>query len=138
MTTILIDSGFLVAIFNKADHNHDSASRFASENTILGVVPDVVLTEVAYLLRRDGGMQAVDTFLRSFNTLNLPLECLLSTDLKRAQEIMSGYPESRLDFVDCCIMALAERMNVTQILTYDRRDFAIVRPRHCEYLELLP
>lgn len=40
--------------------------------------------------------------------------------------------------VDCCIMALAERLHVTRIATFDRRDFSIFQPRHCGYFELLP
>ncbi|MDJ1182374.1 hypothetical protein PMH09_04135 [Roseofilum sp. BLCC_M143] len=47
-----------------------------------------------------------------------------------------SYP--RLDFVDASIAAVAERINVTRILTLDRRDFTILRPRHCDYFEILP
>lgn len=32
----------------------------------------------------------------------------------------------------------AERLNVRQIITTDRRDFSLVRPRHCVAFELLP
>jgi hypothetical protein len=35
-------------------------------------------------------------------------------------------------------MALAERLNITQICAFDRRDFPIFRPTHCENLEPLP
>jgi predicted nucleic acid-binding protein len=42
------------------------------------------------------------------------------------------------DLADCCIMALSERLNITYISTLDRRDFSIFRPRHCDYLTLLP
>ena len=51
---------------------------------------------------------------------------------------MAKYADARFDFVDCCIMALVERLDITQICTFDRRDFGIFRPAHCEYLELLP
>ena len=59
-------------------------------------------------------------------------------DLQRARAIMAAYPEADLDFVDCCLMALSERLKITQICTFDRRDFSIFRPQHCDYLELLP
>ncbi|MEH1937677.1 MAG: hypothetical protein V7L14_29000 [Nostoc sp.] len=36
------------------------------------------------------------------------------------------------------IIALAERDNITRILMLDRCDFGFVRPRHCDYFELLP
>ena len=35
-------------------------------------------------------------------------------------------------------MTIAERLGVTRIATFDRRDFSIFRPRHCDYLDLLP
>jgi hypothetical protein len=35
-------------------------------------------------------------------------------------------------------MAQAERLNIARIATFDRRDFSVFRPKHCEYLELLP
>ncbi len=35
-------------------------------------------------------------------------------------------------------MASAERLSVTRIATFVRRDFSIFRPRHCDYLDLLP
>lgn len=59
-------------------------------------------------------------------------------DYLRIAEIMLAYRDAALDFVDCAIMALAERLNITHICTYDRRDFALFRPRHCDYLTLLP
>jgi hypothetical protein len=40
--------------------------------------------------------------------------------------------------VDASITAVAERLDITRILTLDQRDFRIIRPRHCDYFELLP
>lgn len=36
------------------------------------------------------------------------------------------------------IMALTERLGITQVYTFDRRDFSIFRPAHCDFLQLLP
>jgi len=49
-----------------------------------------------------------------------------------------AYADARLDFVDCCIMALTERLDIRRVATFDRRDFSIFRPNHGDYLELLP
>ncbi len=51
---------------------------------------------------------------------------------------MDNYRSAKFDFVDCCIMALTERLNIRQVCTLDRRDFPIFRPKHCPFLELLP
>ncbi|HLV37426.1 MAG TPA: hypothetical protein VKY59_20070 [Spirillospora sp.] len=36
------------------------------------------------------------------------------------------------------LYALADRLSITQVCTFDRRDFAIFRPAHSDYLKLLP
>jgi hypothetical protein len=36
------------------------------------------------------------------------------------------------------VIALCERLNEPKVATLDRRDFSVVRPRHCEALRLLP
>jgi hypothetical protein len=36
------------------------------------------------------------------------------------------------------VIALAERLNITILVTLDRRDFGIVRPTHVPRLTLLP
>jgi predicted nucleic acid-binding protein len=71
-------------------------------------------------------------------TSEAELISLTKDDAERATEIMEAYSDARFDFVDCCIMALSERLNITQVCTFDRRDFVIFRPKHCDYLELLP
>lgn len=68
----------------------------------------------------------------------MPLIPLDNVDLIRARDIMATYADNQFDFVDCCIMALAERLQVTKIYTFDRRDFSVFRPQHADYLELLP
>ncbi len=59
-------------------------------------------------------------------------------DLDRILDIVNAYADAEFDIVDCCIMAIAERLNLTRVATFNRRDFSMYRPRHCEFLELLP
>jgi hypothetical protein len=138
MPDMLADSSFIYALFNKDEKQYRAARRFATAFTGSVLVPDVVLPEVTYLFRKEGAVRAVTAFLIAFEISGMKLECLSADDLRRSREIMAAYPDARLDFVDCCIMALAERLNITQVCTFDRRDFSIFRPAHCEYLELLP
>ncbi len=51
---------------------------------------------------------------------------------------MNQYADAEFNFTDTAIMAQAERLNINRIATFDRRDFSVFRPTHCEYLELLP
>jgi uncharacterized protein len=135
---ILIDTSFLYALSDINDKYHVQAVKFARSNKKTRVIPDVVLTEVTHLLYRSIGHHAILTFLKAISLTDAQLEPVSIGDLKRIHEIMEKYADAKLDFVDCCIMALAERLNISQICTFDRRDFPIFRPTHCEHLELLP
>jgi predicted nucleic acid-binding protein len=53
-------------------------------------------------------------------------------------EILDQYADARIDFGDATIVALAERLGITRILTTDQRHFRLFRPRHCTALEILP
>lgn len=66
------------------------------------------------------------------------VEDLTIQDLRRTLELLQRYAEARIGFVDASIVATAERLRISRILTIDRRDFALVRLRHCKAFELLP
>lgn len=136
--SILIDTSYLYALYNAGDKNHASALDFALKNKTPSLVPMVILPEVAFLFERDLGHAAIERFLLKFTETATPLEPVGMNDLKRAGEITAAYQEVELDLVDCCIMALAERLNITQICPFDRRDFSLFRPKHGDYLALLP
>ena len=136
--TVIVDSSFLAALYNKSDMLHQRADEFTFERGESMLVPNVVLTEVHFLLRRAHAYESSWKFFDFFRNANASLEPILMEDLSRISEIALNYATARFDLVDCCIMALAERQCVTRIATFDSRDFSIYRPRHCDYFELLP
>jgi predicted nucleic acid-binding protein len=135
---ILIDSSFLFAIFHNRDKNHLRAVEFNAKTTNAPLVSDITLPEVSFLFVRDLGYYAIGEFLAGLVATQIPLIGLNMIDIQRAHEIMQTYPDAKFDLVDTCIMALSERLQITKICTFDRRDFSIFRPKHCDYLELLP
>ncbi|MGH8933182.1 MAG: hypothetical protein ACRDZO_21765 [Egibacteraceae bacterium] len=58
--------------------------------------------------------------------------------MSRAAELETQYESLRLGFVDASVIALCERLGETKVATLDKRDFSVVRPRHCDSLRLLP
>jgi len=90
------------------------------------------------MLQKFSGQHRVIAFLETIAHPQITLECVSKADIQRATEIMEQYHDANLDFVDCCIMAQTERLNISSVCTFDRRDFSLFRPRHCDYLELLP
>jgi hypothetical protein len=101
-------------------------------------LPTVVLPEIGYLIASRLGHRAMRQFLMELAASHTQLEPLTLVDLHRVNEILEQDRDSQLDFVDATIIAIAEREKITRILTLDRRDFTLIRPKHCDDLELLP
>jgi uncharacterized protein len=102
------------------------------------LLPQSVLTEAAYLLTSFVGNQRTARFLASLPKSKYSLIALQPEEIARTAELLAQYADAKLDFVDATVAALAERLNITHVLTIDRRDFSIIRPRHAAYFELLP
>ncbi len=52
--------------------------------------------------------------------------------------MIEQYADLGLGLVDASVVALAERLNLTTVATLNERDFRVVRPNHCEALDLVP
>jgi len=136
--TCLLDTGFLYSLLNRIERQHATVRLIADTIREPIVLPIPVITEVAYLLRRDVGVEAVAEFAELLGNTDMILEAPHAADYFRAAEIIRQYADARVDFVDAIIVAMAERLNITRVLTLDRRDFRMFRPRHCPAFELLP
>jgi predicted nucleic acid-binding protein len=94
------------------------------------------ITETTFFLQQAG----IDhRFL--FNLLrSLPVRvlCLTAPELNRTEELMSKYSDLPMDFADAALVAAAERHDIRTVLTIDRKDFSIYRPRHTKQFKLLP
>jgi uncharacterized protein len=102
------------------------------------LVPQLVITEVVYLLESRLGWRAEVQFLGDLAAGNFFVEPVLSGDWIRIAELVAQYHDLPLGTVDASVIALAERLNVSAVATLDRRHFTVVRPKHVPIFELLP
>lgn len=135
---ILIDASYLYALYNPRDKHHVAAIALAQQIEQSPLIPEIILPEITYLFERDLNYSAAVKFLAEFAETEAQLVCLTIADIQRAQAIMTMYASAEFDLADACIMALSERLQITQVCTFDRRDFSIFRPAHCTHLELMP
>ncbi len=136
--SVLLDSGFLFASLNASEAEHQATIRVLENIHDPIVLPVPAITEVAYLLARDISNEAAADFVASLAATELTLETPVQEDYLRSAEILRQYSDAKLDFVDALIVVIAERLNITRLLTLDRRDFQLIRPRHCVSFELPP
>lgn len=136
--SIIADTSFIIAHMNHRDSHHRVCLALYQNYRASILVPQSVLAEVGYFLRQAGGNRFLASFLRRLTEMKYDIIPLADADLSRTADLLDQYHDSRLDFVDASIVAVAERLSITRILTLDQRDFRLVRPRHAEYLELMP
>lgn len=135
---VLADTSFIYAVMDQSSKQHQQALNYYSNYQGSILRPALALVELVYLINRLGGASLVIKTLRSLRASQIEFIDPTLHDYDRSLDILEQYIDSRIDFVDACIMALAERLQITQIATYDRRDFGLYRPAHCEHFDLLP
>ena len=136
--TIVADSGPIFAGYDRSDPDHDRVRAILLTLREPVIAPLPVVIEVALLLQRRLGPAHEARFLRACGSREIEIEMLTDSDFSRAAEIVEQYADARVAFIDASVVAIAERLNIARVLTLDRRDFSIIRPRHCPAFELLP
>ncbi|MGH3834689.1 MAG: type II toxin-antitoxin system VapC family toxin [Pseudonocardiaceae bacterium] len=135
---ILVDTGPIVAVVNDRDDHHQECKYLLERLPGPLLIPATVATEVCLMLERRRGTYAELAFLSDVRAGRYTLIESLSADLERISELVAKYDDLPLGTVDASVIALAERLNITTVVTIDRRDFGIVRPAHVPALTLLP
>lgn len=133
----LIDTSAITAHLFAKDSHHAAAVQALSESRAQLIVAAPVLVELSWVLVQRIGYQNMIRGIQAVRE-NFEVEALVESDFIRMEAIMRQYASAELDYVDTAIMALSERLRITQVYTFDRRDFGIFRPIHCPALELLP
>ena len=136
--TVLIDTGFLYALLNQTERQHESVTNAFAQTSGPWYLPTPAITEVGYLLMKFSGPEALGLFLESLPTSSIRLVGPYKEDYPRAAQLVRQYHDAPLDMVDSILIAIAERLKITAVLTLDRRHFHLVRPRHCTAFDILP
>jgi predicted nucleic acid-binding protein len=102
------------------------------------VVPVLVITEVTYLLATRLGVEPEIRFLGDLAGGAFSIDCVPAADWLRIAELVMAYRDLPLGTVDASVIAAAERLDITEVATVDRRHFGVVRPSHTDAFTLLP
>lgn len=133
---MLLDTSGLLAAFDGNDPGHDRALHALQTATGRLLLPPLVLAELDYLLTAKRGHRIRRLALGALADGPYVLASFTGEDLRRARQIDDQYSGLRLGVVDASILALAERLNDREILTFDERDFRSIRTDRA--LRLLP
>jgi predicted nucleic acid-binding protein len=135
--TVLVDTGPIVSLADRNDSRHRDVKRAWRATRGPFVTSIAVVPEVSYLLLKYLGPPAELSFLESWQSGEIRVEPVRDGDLSRILEILRTYEDQRFGFADSSLFALAERLKIRQVLTFDRRHFDSYRPAHCSAWEHL-
>jgi uncharacterized protein len=122
----VIDSGPLIALFDKDDKYHKNALEFIKEFKGELISNHAVITEASHLL--DFSVRVQVDFLRWVLNGGITIADILAEDLLRIIELTEKYSDLPMDFADASLVVLCERMNIRDVASIDR-DFGIYRTR---------
>jgi len=134
----LVDTGIVYALADKADAWHRRAMESVGSFSGRLIIPLSVIPEACYLLNAYLGPSAEIAFLDALLHREMSVEPVTTPDIARAAAILKRYADANIGFVDASLVAVAERLGITSILTTDRRHFSLIKPAHCPALSLLP
>jgi len=124
MKKILIDSGPLIALFDRTDKYHLASVEFIKNNESELITTIASITETLHLL--DFSRDAQIDFLSWVSAGALRIEQITPDDFARIKELTTKYSDLPMDFADACLVFLGEKLNINSIATVDR-DFDIYR-----------
>ena len=131
---ILVDTGPLVALFDKRDKYH--AWTVAALGSTVGPLTtcEAVLTEVCFLLKQQfGGAEEV------FELLDrglLQLRFDLRAEHERVAQLMKRYGDLPMSLADACLVRMAETIPASRVMTLDT-DFTVYRRHGRQVIPLL-
>lgn len=127
--TASVDSGFLYALINRNDSNHEKAKKAAQKYDKQWITTCFVFHEVFVLLNdRDPGCPHLIPKLFEMEKRGL----LHVVDFEKAwlveiEHIVKKYSDQRLDLADASLIFLAEKLGHGDIFTTDINDFSFCR-----------
>lgn len=131
MQNVIADSGPLGALFNRRDRYHFRAVEFfrAHGSALRCHTTWEVVSEVMYFL--DFSADAQGDFLEWLHAGHsrglITIAALDPTDLPGLSKLVRKYADRPMDLADASLVWLANKTDITDIITVDRAGFAVYR-----------
>jgi uncharacterized protein len=124
---IVADTGGILALLDRDDRHHDKVKQFFAESQTIWTLPWAILPEVDYLASKKLGSHVAAAFLHDVEEGHFLVDAHVARDLPRAVALNERYAELDIGLVDAVVMAQAERLHASAIVTLDERHFRAVR-----------
>jgi len=134
MTPVLVDTGFLIALYDRSDPYHQICVQFHLGSKHRLITCEAVVIEAIYMLRKY--TTATQGILESIRCGALELPFRLGDHAAAVAKLMEKYSDTPADLADACLIQMADELDTGDILTLDS-DFLHYRWRKNRRFNLL-
>ena len=124
MTAAIVDTGPLVALFDRAEQHHRWAAERLKELDAPLLVCEPVLAEAMYLLARYP--KAMDTVLELIENGAVSVAFRIDEHVGTLRKLLQKYRDTPMSLADACIVRMSEIHDRHAVLTLDS-DFLVYR-----------
>ena len=117
MKNILVDTGSVVALFNRRDKHHKRVLEFTQNYTGGFITTWSVITEATHLLRNS--IQAQLNLLEWIRRGGIEIVQIEKNDVERMITLTKKYSDLPMDLADCSLIIVAEKLAVNEIISID-------------------
>ncbi|KOR37410.1 MULTISPECIES: type II toxin-antitoxin system VapC family toxin [Planktothricoides] len=132
--TVIIDTGFLVALLNRSEQYHSWVKNQLNNISSPIITCEPVITETCFLLRKIYGAET--TILNLINSQKLKIPFRLIDEFSMVHQLMQRYQSVPMSLADACLVRMAEIYPNSLVLTLDS-DFRIYRKNKNEIIPLV-
>lgn len=137
MRSVVVDSGFLIGLFDDRDPLHQQCRDFLRDYRGRFLTSEAVLTETLALLSVGQQLRCLD-WLGDAAQIGLLVVDRTPLDFRAVEKLVRKYADQPMDFADASVVLLAMRAGIREILTADRRDFSVYKlGRKTRFVDLL-
>jgi predicted nucleic acid-binding protein len=123
VTSVLVDTGFLVSLFRPADRLRAQARECLLANRHPLVTAAPVIVETCFFLDASGKGRLLEWVLRgALAVADVPVSAY-----PEIRVIIQKYADQKIDFADAALVWLANHAGIRDILTVDEADFSVYR-----------
>ena len=130
---LIVDTGFLVALYIRRDKLHSHALHFLQQNQQSLITTSAVIVESCYFLDAKAKVALLNWIQRGgVEIIDIPIFAY-----SEIAQTIEKYADHDIDFTDATLIWLANKYRYQQILTVDKNDFSAFRLKNNKWFDLL-
>ncbi len=136
MTAWLLDTGPLVAFFDRSDAAHEWARAQWAQAPVPMLTCEAVLAEATYLLREHAGLPG-EKLLALFERKVITAPFSLEAHAGPVAHLLEKYHDQGMQLADACLVRMSELNRTCRVFTLDKQDFQVYRRFERQVIPLL-